>query len=48
MGIKIFEKEHRKKTILLIVIAAIITTLITILIMFSPNIFISDNTGGGT
>ena len=48
MGLKVFDREHRNKSILLIVIAAIVTILITILIIFSPNIFIPDNNGGGS
>jgi hypothetical protein len=48
MTLKIFEKEHRKKTIISIITILAITTIMTILIIFLPNLTIPDNNGGGT
>jgi len=48
MTLKIFEKEHRKKTIISIISAIAITVLITILLVYLFNVIIPENGGGGT
>ncbi len=48
MTLKIFEREHRKKTIIVIVSILAIATVMTILIIFFPNLTIPNNNGDGT